>query len=366
MVIFGAGASYDSVPLGSLPPKVRALLLRGRNGNSDWKDDSEAQYRPPLANELFEYRPFFGETLVRYKPLLNLAGRLRELGDKSIEAELEEIGGDPFSEHAPALLMARFYIKELLQRCSEEWSTFAMGDTNYARLLYWLSHWREAEEESICLVTFNYDTLIEKACEHHWYVHSNDLSCYVPDEPPWCLLKLHGSVDWTISSDAPVATGKTPLEHLFSGAPLDTKNVYRDLGNRSMQIFGKKHPLAPAIGIPLQNKTEFACPPSHQDRLVECIPQVDKLITIGWRGTENHFWKLWKDSGGQPVHLLVVNKDEESSQEVASHMSGRGLVQSTPPLYFPGDFSRFVRQPDVLKEWLRSWPRPSNQTSNQQ
>ena len=53
MVIFGAGASYDSVPTYSPPSTF--IPTRG--------DTANKHHRPPLANELFESRPLFAETI---------------------------------------------------------------------------------------------------------------------------------------------------------------------------------------------------------------------------------------------------------------------------------------------------------------
>ncbi len=53
LVIFGAGASFDSAP--TYPPG--ANVLGGDRLNNF--------HRPPLANELFENRPVFAEAITR-------------------------------------------------------------------------------------------------------------------------------------------------------------------------------------------------------------------------------------------------------------------------------------------------------------
>ncbi len=62
MVVFGAGASYDSFPSG-LP------------NSTDWEDR-----RPPLANELFDNRPAFGPVVSRFPRCQPIISRLRHRG----------------------------------------------------------------------------------------------------------------------------------------------------------------------------------------------------------------------------------------------------------------------------------------------
>jgi hypothetical protein len=86
MVIFGAGASFDSsstYPLGTVPP------------GSSSEDADNAYYRPPLAKELFANRPLFIDTLEFFPQCKTIVPRLRVptviSGERSIEAILQEI-----------------------------------------------------------------------------------------------------------------------------------------------------------------------------------------------------------------------------------------------------------------------------------
>jgi len=70
IVIFGAGASFDSCP--TYPPGHHEAVLDGHTLNKD--------FRPPLANELFENRPIFAEAILRHFPQCQpIVPRLRSL-----------------------------------------------------------------------------------------------------------------------------------------------------------------------------------------------------------------------------------------------------------------------------------------------
>src|SRR5438270_4277647 len=76
MVVFGAGASYDSVP--SKRP-VDSLSI------------TEAQFRPPLANQLFEPRPWFVEIMKRFPDCQAVIPYLEGRIGGSVEQELERL-----------------------------------------------------------------------------------------------------------------------------------------------------------------------------------------------------------------------------------------------------------------------------------
>ncbi len=101
MVIFGAGASFDSVP--HRPPGMSF---------------HEREYRPPPANELFGDRPQFASAMEQFPKCLALIPHLRKAGI-SVEQELEklqtEAEEDP--ERHRQLAAIRYYLHFLLWDC---------------------------------------------------------------------------------------------------------------------------------------------------------------------------------------------------------------------------------------------------------
>ena len=81
MVIFCAGASFDSCP--TYPPGYSGPVIGG--------DPLNKNYRPPLANELFENRPMFAEAIERFPQCQPIVPRLRSLRGETLEAILEDL-----------------------------------------------------------------------------------------------------------------------------------------------------------------------------------------------------------------------------------------------------------------------------------
>ena len=134
MVVFGAGASYDSVP--AHPVGVEDI-------------------RPPLAKDLFRTGP-----LTRTPSLDSLNVRpsfpYLRVDDVSVEQELERLQAEAEEkpERHQQLAAIRYYLHVMLWECERRWKELAGGVTNYKTLLDQLEHYRRPDE-TVCLVTFN-------------------------------------------------------------------------------------------------------------------------------------------------------------------------------------------------------------------
>src|SRR5262249_8443470 len=118
MVIFGAGASYDSVP--AYPPQ------------------QPHEDRPPLANSLFDNRREFAILVEQFDRMTPIVPRLRDLTPgKTLEREMEvlQLEGEEFVERRHQLAAVRFYLHMMLGGCETRWNRVAMGVTNYKSLL---------------------------------------------------------------------------------------------------------------------------------------------------------------------------------------------------------------------------------------
>ena len=80
-------------------------------------------------------------------------------------------------------------------------------------------------------------------------------------------------------------------------------------------------PMLPAIAIPTRSKTDFECPREHRERLMALIPQIDRLLIIGWRSTEQHFLRLWHGRSHPQLRAWVVNENQEAAQQAAVEFS---------------------------------------------
>jgi hypothetical protein len=312
MVIFGAGASFDSVP--HRPP---GTTFSGR------------EYRPPLANELFGDRPQFASAMEQFPKCLALIPHLRKAGI-SVEEELEklqtEAEEDP--ERHRQLAAIRYYLHFLLTDCVQIWTrTVARGVTNYRTLLDHVRHWSKGKEQ-VCLVTFNYDTMLEAALPLLG-VEVHELPDYIASDT--CkVIKLHGSVNWGREVDTPIEglgerAQKVIVDELIDRAPdLQISQRYRMTGTRPMFRHDDAG-LFPALAIPVERKRSFECPPEHLDALRTCIPEVSKILIIGWRATEYNFLDLLVNNLRKQVRVMVVAGGRNHADEISIKLADAGL-----------------------------------------
>jgi hypothetical protein len=203
MVILGAGASYDSARAFP-PPEPR---WGGSNQNFSAQppapDDAEA-WRPPLASELFrDSKQRFGDIVQRYPTLHPVLLRLREpLDGRSLEEELQllkdEANGYP--QRKRQLFSIRYYLRDLLFEVTNNWRQRTRF-TNYAVLIDQIMQFHKGDE-SVCLVTFNYDILLDQALVSFNY-KPQAIEGHFDAHPVLKLFRPHGSVNWARYVDLP-------------------------------------------------------------------------------------------------------------------------------------------------------------------
>ena len=135
MVVFGAGASFDSVP--HRPPR---------------KPYQQMEYRPPLASELFGDREQFERAMEQFPKCLPVIPHLRRQGNL-VEQELERVQTDAAQdpERHRQLAAIRYYLHFMLSECVQHWrSKVARGVTNYRTLQDHIRSWNK-EKEPVCL-----------------------------------------------------------------------------------------------------------------------------------------------------------------------------------------------------------------------
>jgi hypothetical protein len=348
LVIFGAGASYDSV-YHRPPPEAQFSTNVARVQRFGSYEES----RPPLANQLFDDRPLFVEIMQTYpacKPLVNL---LR--GDVRVEQQLAKFEEQTktFPERKRQLAAITYYLHNMLWRCQSFWANEHRGITNHLTFLDAIERWRYENGEQVCFVTFNYDTMLEDAMTQLWSWQFTNLSAYTT-RPEYKLIKLHGSVDWGLEMLSVPGRGQ-PAEVIenaingliFSGSYGKVKlDMHFENGT-----FGY-----PALAIPIEKKSEFVCPPDHLRALADILPSITKIITIGWRATEQHFLAMLKNklTGLQrDVDLMVVSG---TIKDVTQTNINLGLVNPASNCKYPtveDGFSGLIKKIGLLDTFLR-------------
>ncbi|HEY1463304.1 MAG TPA: SIR2 family protein [Terriglobales bacterium] len=161
------------------------------------------------------------------------------------------------------LAAIRFYLQTIIRKVELEWLNVHGGATNYATLLEDVEHWASQVGKSICLVTFNYDKMLEAALPRVGII-CKTLNDYVAHDQ-WKLFKLHGSVDWvhrvgdTMLDFSQEWTNRRAIRDMIEniesqdiqeGIVINTSNsmLIRPNKNMAMKLF-------PAIAIPVAQKT---------------------------------------------------------------------------------------------------------------
>src|SRR5438128_4029828 len=112
LVILGAGASYDSAP--SYRPDTSSDAQGGH------RPSLADQYRPPLADQLFDDRPNFSEWFMQFPECLPLITNLRHRDkgtsvERVLEAYADEVGAYPVRQQH--LMAIRYALQMLLGNC---------------------------------------------------------------------------------------------------------------------------------------------------------------------------------------------------------------------------------------------------------
>jgi hypothetical protein len=284
MVIFGAGASYDS--------DAKRPVDDGPQHNS----------RPPLTEHLIDerHRRVANEYPASISVIDYVQQNLAEDSPSSLETILAQYAARADNSPAcrKALVAFRFYLCRLITNATYEWLRDTHGLTIYLSLLNQLLEWQETSGESVQLVTFNYDTLLEDAAARvitDWQI--NTFADYV-SRPDWALLKLHGSVGWSrVASPTDDARGLPNATRALTAAdlahagdlPLRAQNATRLTSTDNGQV------LFPAIAVPLANKTTFECEDIHVQAFKSTVPKIRRLLVCGWRAAEAHAIEVLRD-----------------------------------------------------------------------
>jgi hypothetical protein len=360
MVIFGAGASYDSAT--------------GAVTHIDGP--------PPLAQQLFTNRRVFNEAIAKYGVCRPLVGELRALAEQEHPPALEDVLADMTKradhnmETKRQLLALRFYLREAIANHTQGWIqdiTF----TNYGRLLRRIGDWRQETGERVALVTFNYDLMLDSALvdqigqgdpftEPARYVSRTD----------WQLCKLHGSTNWW--RKMPIADPGLPFDNASTAIGMGHElNLGGGEVVRAGIPDGPWHPVesdgraalyVPALAVPTTGKSTFETHPSHVEAFDAAVPQVDRLLIVGWRGMEDHVLERLKMTPhyslgiADPAAEHVYNRLGRAFMHDLGNGRNRNAANSAVRTVTWNAFSELLRG-DAVDKWLRI-PLPTNSFAN--
>ncbi len=319
MVILGAGASFDSSQ--AYRPVNVAVGGQQSFAISAPRPDDEGPWRPPLAKDLFLDRHHaLGSIVASYPKLSHILPYLREPSNgRSVEQILESLQeeGKDNPESQREFASVRYYLCELLDEVTKGWLAKTNRVTNYAPLVRDILRFNRSSE-SVCLVTFNYDLLLEHA------LYTFDFKARPPEEhldshPILKLFKLHGSVNWSRLVNGQHGNRLQP-QHLIEQADKINVSDTFVLANATEvnDMFKFEDPIFPAIAIPVQTKSEeyFECPHGHLTYLAQMLDNVTKILIIGWQAREAHFLQMLKPKLPLLRQVMVVGANKEDAEKI--------------------------------------------------
>jgi len=221
-----------------------------------------------------------------------------------------------------------FYLWGLFQRIS---CTYA-PDNAYENLLRHLA----SADQDIGLITFNYDTFLDRALINVYGVRLETPEEYYAKR----LIKIHGSVNWLTthrSGDPHVPDGlvsdhgvfaREAANLMFTGGEIDlSSTLVIDPTNVLLKSLPslRTHPrlsgnyFYPFILMPLTDKL-YGRLKGHQETLVskarELIQQASEIFVIGYRAADQLFQGLIKNAQRVPVHVVSHGDAEEIMKHV--------------------------------------------------
>jgi hypothetical protein len=315
LVVFGAGASFDSDP----NPECQPPKESDRN-------------RPPLAHQLFSPRSGFLYAQDRYPECKAIVPFLQHVAEgSSFEQRLERLQEEAkeYPERNRQLAAVRFYLQDMLSTVGNSWYSHLRGVSNYYTLLDQIRRHLGILGEPVCLVTFNYDVLLDTDL-HHFGIKFQRISDYTVSRE-FKLFKVHGSVNWARF----VTTAITDVQRLdangmaraliLEASNLEVSDEFFVTNQIPMRPHGNRA-VFPAIALPLASKSKFECPATHLTELVTLLPSVTKLLLVGWRGDDQHFLAiLRKHLSNRPISCLAVAASDHEASETVRKVQRAGI-----------------------------------------
>jgi hypothetical protein len=220
--------------------------------------------------------------------------------------------------------------------------------------------------ERVCLVTFNYDLLLDSA------LYSFGFKPRAPEEhldshPILKLFKLHGSVDWCRLVDLPDGTRLSPQGLIETADTIRLTDTFvRGIAVEPTMMFTYGKPISPAIAIPVQTKTEhyFECPITHRTYLAEMLPNITKILIVGWQAREAHFLGMLRSNVPRLRHVMVVARNAPEAEAILRYFVHQiGISISTDNVFVArGGFTDFIVNHEG-HEFFSAWKVDANTLS---
>jgi hypothetical protein len=302
LVILGAGASFDSI--------------------YEYYDGIDVMpWRPPLANELFSPRKNFREIILKYPGGRYFMSQLNGINDVEdfFEKQWKIIENNRADDLMSAFINLNYCLSHLMMAVSIYHND--TGLSNYDVLVQKAYEYSVTNDADVMFVTFNYDILLEHSLSKVYYGQTRQLEIHEYINKPLKIIKPHGSCNWfkKINGKSMLNHNETIPDHLY-----DTRTTLKKLTDSldnnfriipspiNFEITEHVGPIKqfffPQLLIPLKEKDDFILPKEHDEYLKQNLNEVDEILIVGWKGTENKFLELLqRNLGSKTLKITCVN-----------------------------------------------------------
>lgn len=232
-------------------------------------------------------------------------------------------------------MAVRYYLAAVMEDISETWHRECAGHTTYAQIVSVLSAWAEQVGQRIAFVTFNYDTLLEKALTDNYLGRFALVDDWVTAPMP--VLKPHGSCNWVRKLSPAWRDGRqvsTPSEvrdkaiELPPNASELTDEFSTNVRPVGPDLDGGVFTAIPAIAIPVQYKSSSAweMPERHQDVFKNVLKEADGAVVFGWRAAEVHILRALSANARPDIPIHVVCGPSKDSSPTLTNLVSAGFA----------------------------------------
>lgn len=301
----------------------KTLVILGAGASHDYCFQPNQENKPPLTRDLFCDN--YTETIGKFTGVENLSSQLQQADD--IEAYFQRQWDKVFKSHNQQLLNklidVQFYLHYLFRNVSSQPN---FSHNNYSAFFQFLFDdlISKGQNEKALVVSFNYDTLLEKSLTKALSYEYNSMDDYIDQSRRLLVLKPHGSCNWVRTIDPEFCKTLDP-----KGEPIMDKlhqNIYKNgvsLGHLKQHLSDDialvsdfnmwNNYYFPELLIPYKNKDSFVMPDKHTNSMDAFLPQVENIFVIGWKGAEEKFkTKLKEKLGHKKIHVRYVNNNDKT------------------------------------------------------
>lgn len=302
MVIFGAGASFDSI-----------YSYNNNLSNFEW--------RPPLGNEIFTTRENFKGIFNGYPGVVSLLSYLNAIDDLEdfFQKRYDFTQTYKPKEFIAELINIQFCLQNLFYVISQE--NYDIGLSNYDIIVNQALEYAIAKNEDVLFVTFNYDLLLEFALRKKYFkFQQRELTTNEYLSTPIKIIKPHGSCNWYRRfNENPFRADYDYQYQIFNDKyDFDRINSMLDDEIKVVSYAERKNAYYfPQLLIPFKSKDSFIMPKEQREYLEKNLDKIDEILIIGWKGTEYNFLGLLNEKlNKKTIKVTSVNGNSSTIGEL--------------------------------------------------